>query len=196
MVTVPATAKALSGKKFVMTGIFPELGGGVGLNLGKDKARELIETFGGRVVGGVSGATTHLLVGTEPGASKVEKARGRNMTLVNVQDLQKCLNLGDQAARDQLGQEKVIIEAFSGGFYGNSKAYDMSEEKLQVLAGLKDAPRLEDALPASSVPKPKPKPKPKKGRRVFSLGWWGRKRERTRERKRIIYENSRARVHA
>ena len=173
MVTVPATAKALSGKKFVMTGIFPELGGGVGLNLGKDKARELIETFGGRVVGGVSGATTHLLVGTEPGASKVEKARGRNMTLVNVQDLQKCLNLGDQAARDQLGQEKVIIEAFSGGFYGNSKAYDMSEEKLQVLAGLKDAPRLEDALPASSVPKPKPKPK--KGRRVFSLGWWGRK---------------------
>ena len=175
MVTVPATAKALSGKKFVMTGIFPELGGGVGLNLGKDKARELIETFGGRVVGGVSGATTHLLVGTEPGASKVEKARGRNMTLVNVQDLQKCLNLGDQAARDQLGQEKVIIEAFSGGFYGNSKAYDMSEEKLQVLAGLKDAPRLEDALPASPVPKPKPKPKPKKGRRVFSLGWFGRK---------------------
>ena len=97
------------------------------------------------------------------------------MTLVNVQDLQKCLNLGDQAARDQLGQEKVIIEAFSGGFYGNSKAYDMSEEKLQVLAGLKDAPRLEDALPASPVPKPKPKPKPKKGRRVFSLGWFGRK---------------------
>ena len=175
LVTVPATAQALSGKKFVMTGIFPELGGGVGLNLGKDKARELIETFGGKVVGGVSGATTHLLVGTEPGASKVEKARGRNMTLVNVQDLQKCLNLGDQAARDQLGQEKVIIEAFSGGFYGNSKAYDMSEEKLQVLAGLKDAPRLEDALPASPVPKPKPKPKPKKGRRVFSLGWFGRK---------------------
>ena len=175
LVTVPATAQALSGKKFVMTGIFPELGGGVGLNLGKDKARELIETFGGKVVGGVSGATTHLLVGTEPGASKVEKARGRNMTLVNVQDLQKCLNLGDQAARDQLGQEKVIIEAFSGGFYGNSKAYDMSEEKLQVLAGLKDAPRLEDALPASPVPKSKPKPKPKKGRRVFSLGWFGRK---------------------
>ena len=88
------------------------------------------------------------------------------MTLVNVQDLQKCLNLGDQAARDQLGQEKVIIEAFSGGFYGNSKAYDMSEEKLQVLAGLKDAPRLEDALPASSVPKPNPNPSNKRNRHL------------------------------
>ena len=56
----------------------------------------------------------------------------------------------------------------------NSKAYDMSEEKLQVLAGLKDA-AASRTLPASPVPKPKPKPKPKKGRRVFSLGWFGRK---------------------
>ena len=161
LVTVPATANALAGKTFVMTGVFPELGGGVGLNLGKDKAKALIETFGGVVRSAVSGKTTHLLVGTEPGASKVDQARSRNVTLVNTKDLQKCLNLGDQAARQELGQEKVIIEAFSGGFYGNSKAYEMSSEKLAYLAGLKDL----DMLP----PPPSQEKKPKSKARF--LGW-------------------------
>jgi hypothetical protein len=165
LVTVPATARALAGKTFVMTGVFPELGGGVGLSVGKDKARALIETFGGVVRSAISGQTTHLLVGTEPGASKVSQARSRNVTLVNVGDLQKCLNLGDEAAREELGQDKVIIEAFSGGFYGNSKAYEMSSEKLQYLAGLKDL----DALPPTP---PKPKPPKSFGARLLS---WKRK---------------------
>jgi len=76
--------------------------------------------------------------------------------------LQKCLNVGDEATREELGQDKVINEAFSGGFYGNSKAYEMSSGKLQYLAGLKDL----DALP------PAP-PKPK-GARFLS---WKRKRD-------------------
>ena len=165
LVTVPATTRALAGKTFVMTGVFPELGGGVCLSVGKDKARALIETFGGVVRSAISGQTTHLLVGTEPGASKVSQARSRNVTLVNVGDLQKCLNLGDEAAREELGQDKVIIEAFSGGFYGNSKAYEMSSEKLQYLAGLKDL----DALPPAP---PKPKPPKSFGARLLS---WKRK---------------------
>ena len=73
LVTVPATTRALAGKTFVMTGVFPELGGGVGLNLGKDKARALIETFGGVVRSAISGQTTHLLVGTEPARVKSPK---------------------------------------------------------------------------------------------------------------------------
>jgi hypothetical protein len=31
----------------VLTGLFPELGGGYGLNQGKDEARALVESFGG-----------------------------------------------------------------------------------------------------------------------------------------------------
>ncbi|KAJ1623107.1 hypothetical protein T492DRAFT_845766 [Pavlovales sp. CCMP2436] len=88
---------SLAGQTVVMTGLFPELGGGAGLNLGKDKARALIERFGGRVTSAVSGKTTWgginvsgakprcclwaksrmLLVGKEPGMSKVSKARER-----------------------------------------------------------------------------------------------------------------------
>jgi len=56
---------ALAGKTFVLTGIFPEVGGGAGLNLGKDKMKAIIEQLGGRVCSAVSGKTDVLLVGKE-----------------------------------------------------------------------------------------------------------------------------------
>lgn len=52
-----AVPNVLAGKKFVLTGIFPEVGGGSGLDLGKERAKQMIESFGGRVTTGVSGKT-------------------------------------------------------------------------------------------------------------------------------------------
>ena len=39
--------KKLKGLQFVCMGTFPELGGGRGKNVGKDKLRDMIESFGG-----------------------------------------------------------------------------------------------------------------------------------------------------
>lgn len=72
-------ANVLQGKRVVLTGIFPELGGGAGLSLGKDRAKALVASFGGRVTGSVSGKTDVLLVGKEPGYSKVSQARSRRI---------------------------------------------------------------------------------------------------------------------
>ena len=44
-----AKPHALAGKTLVLTGVFPELGGGCGLNLGKARLTALVEQFGGRV---------------------------------------------------------------------------------------------------------------------------------------------------
>ncbi len=55
----------LAGKTIVLTGLFPEVGGGFGLNMGKDKVREMVEKFGGRVTSAVSGKTDFLIVGAE-----------------------------------------------------------------------------------------------------------------------------------
>ena len=60
-----AQPNALAGKTFVLTGIFPEVGGGAGLNLGKEKMKAIIEQFGGRVCSAVSGKTDVLLAGKE-----------------------------------------------------------------------------------------------------------------------------------
>ena len=40
---------SLAGETVVLTGIFPEIGGGQGLGLGKEKTKAMIESFGGRV---------------------------------------------------------------------------------------------------------------------------------------------------
>jgi hypothetical protein len=53
---------------------FPEVGGGSGLNLGKDRVKGMVEAFGGKVTGAVSGRTHILVVGKEPGMGKVTQA--------------------------------------------------------------------------------------------------------------------------
>ena len=58
-----AKVGSLAERTFCMTGIFPELGGGAGLALGKERAQALIESFGGRVTTCLSGRTDYLLVG-------------------------------------------------------------------------------------------------------------------------------------
>ena len=70
-VPTPETKNNFAGKTFVLTGIFPEIGGGTGLSLGKARVKALIESFGGRVTGSISGKTDVLVVGKEPGYSKV-----------------------------------------------------------------------------------------------------------------------------
>jgi NAD-dependent DNA ligase len=52
-----AISGVLNGKRFVLTGVFPEVGGGIGLNMGKDRMVDMIESFGGKVTGSVSGKT-------------------------------------------------------------------------------------------------------------------------------------------
>ena len=76
MVPVPgkngaAAGDSLKGQTVVLTGVFPEIGGGAGLNFGKDRAKRMLESFGARVTGSVSGKTTLLVVGKAPGYSKV-----------------------------------------------------------------------------------------------------------------------------
>lgn len=50
-----AKAGSLKAKTFVLTGVFPEVGGGQGLNLGKEKVAAMITSFGGRVTSAISG---------------------------------------------------------------------------------------------------------------------------------------------
>jgi NAD-dependent DNA ligase len=64
---------ALKGKTFVLSGTFPEVGGGSGLSLGKAKAKAMIQSFGGRVTGSISGVTDVLVVGKNPGMVRKPK---------------------------------------------------------------------------------------------------------------------------
>ena len=39
--------------RFVATGLFPELGGGEGLKIGRDNLKVMVESFGGKVTGSI-----------------------------------------------------------------------------------------------------------------------------------------------
>ena len=63
----PTGPQPLAGKTFVITGEISEMS--------RDEAQKRLEALGAKVTGSVSKKTTYLIVGSEPGASKVEKAR-------------------------------------------------------------------------------------------------------------------------
>ena len=112
-----AQANFLAGKTVVLTGVFPEVGGGAGLNLGKDKLKAMVSAFGGRVTGAISGKTNILIVGQSPGYSKVSKAKaqGGKVKLMSVRDLKA----GIEGGRLENIKPAPAITSFSTGYRGN-----------------------------------------------------------------------------
>lgn len=84
-----AKKDSLKGQRFVLTGVFPTLGGGDGLTLGKDKLKKLITSFGGAVTGSMSGKTNYVIVGEDPGAKKLEEAKKRGVATMSLDALMK-----------------------------------------------------------------------------------------------------------
>ena len=77
-----AGGKGLSGMRFVFTG---------GLErFSRSDAKRLIEDHGGRVVGSVSGETTYVVVGADPG-SKLQKGRDLGVEILSEEDFVSVL---------------------------------------------------------------------------------------------------------
>ncbi|KAI9353778.1 hypothetical protein BDR26DRAFT_914002 [Obelidium mucronatum] len=135
----------LHGKRIVLTGIFPEVGGGCGLSLGKDRVKEMCESFGGRVTSAISGKTDFLIVGKEPGMSKVTKAReSENCQLVSLRDMV----LGIEGKKPLEIADAPQIDKFSSGYFGNGLAMIASREDYERASGrggggVKKKPRMQ-----------------------------------------------------
>ena len=68
----------------------------------------------------VSGKTDMLLVGKEPGASKVGKATARGIPLITLVSLQKLL-LGTASLEDMASEPPPRITNFSAGYPGQKR---------------------------------------------------------------------------
>eukprot|EP00816_Leptocylindrus_hargravesii_P011202 CAMPEP_0196823472 /NCGR_PEP_ID=MMETSP1362-20130617/87626_1 /TAXON_ID=163516 /ORGANISM="Leptocylindrus danicus, Strain CCMP1856" /LENGTH=362 /DNA_ID=CAMNT_0042203353 /DNA_START=1 /DNA_END=1090 /DNA_ORIENTATION=- len=110
------TANSLAGKRVVLTGTFPELGGGAGLNLGKDKLKKMIESFGGRVTSAVSGKTDILVVGKDEGATKVSKAMAQpKCRLMSLKELKESIHNGNCIEADAKPKQIASTSSLSAG---------------------------------------------------------------------------------
>jgi DNA ligase (NAD+) len=73
----------LTGKTYVITGTLERFT--------RDDAAAALEARGAKVVSSVSGKTTGLVVGEEPGNSKLSKARKLEVPLLTEKDLEQLL---------------------------------------------------------------------------------------------------------
>lgn len=135
-----ARKNSLQGQTCVLTGIFPEVGGGAGLNLGKDKVKRMIQAFGGRVTSSVSGKTDILVVGKQPGYAKVSKARASaKCTLMQLKELKGIIEGAPLLENGSGGKGRkrpaLVITEFSSGYRNNSVAYRLGAEEKAEAAG-------------------------------------------------------------
>ena len=77
----------------------------------------MIETFGGRVTSAVSGKTDYVLVGRDPGRSKVSKADEKGIPLIDLLALQRLL-LGQSTLLEMASEPPPRITNFSAGYPG------------------------------------------------------------------------------
>ncbi|KAJ1953514.1 DNA replication factor C complex subunit Rfc1, partial [Linderina pennispora] len=83
----------LEGKKFVITGNLP--------GLSREDAEDLIKRYGGQVVGSVSKRTSFLIVGTEPGATKVNKAKAVGTPVLYLDSLLEMVRESRQTQEEE-----------------------------------------------------------------------------------------------
>ena len=81
----------LEGKRFVATGLFPELGGGHGLKVGRENLKIMVESFGGKITGIISGKTNYVIFGDKPGVKQLENAKLKGVPIIDRYALHKVL---------------------------------------------------------------------------------------------------------
>ena len=113
----------------------------------------MIESFDGRVTSSVSGSTDFLIVGKEPGLSKVSKARMQpRCRLVDLRTLTDELANGSVRAVGEA--EPLVIQGdFSSGYVARGRALGLAQhaspEQLDVAAGIKRTISCGSTPPAS-----------------------------------------------
>ena len=139
---------SLAGKCVVFTGT---------LAMKREDAKAAAELAGAKVSSGVTGKTDILIVGKEPGMSKVSKARDRNIRLVSLSEIVDCVeqpySLTDAPAAP------FEIKSFSKGYRGNGLFLTASPAEAAYTARISPA-----LIQAQAVDEP-PAKKPRKARK-------------------------------
>ena len=100
----------------------------------------MISNFGGRITSSISGKTDFLVVGKEPGFSKVSKARTQpKCQLLSLDQLKNSIESGKSESLENI--PPLLVDSFSSGYYGTSTlALEASSRELEIARGLVEPP--------------------------------------------------------
>lgn len=82
---VQMAGDSLKDLSFVISGVFEKYG--------RDELKELIKSYGGKVVSSISGKLDYLVAGDKMGPAKLEKANKLNVKIISESDFDKMINL-------------------------------------------------------------------------------------------------------
>jgi BRCT domain type II-containing protein len=105
----------LKGTRFVVKSVFPQICGGFGLTIGREKLQAMIESFDSKVTTLLSGKTDYVIDGDEPGEKRSKEARSKRKPIINGATLHKILTGERYSAchREDLRSLKDSVEHFS-----------------------------------------------------------------------------------
>lgn len=88
------------------------------MEMPRDKAGQIIVLLGGRVTTALSGKTTHLVAGNEPGQSKMAKAKDLKIKILNESEFMNILNMYEfkDVINTQIGTASEEISGVNRGF--------------------------------------------------------------------------------
>lgn len=88
---------ALEGKTIVISGVF---------SISRDDIKALIERHGGKNSGSISGKTSFLLAGDNPGPEKIKKCESLGVPILSEESFMELLPKEDKAKEDKVTEEK------------------------------------------------------------------------------------------
>jgi NAD-dependent DNA ligase len=89
-----AVKGSLSGRCFVLSGVWPKLEEEAGMRSGKERVKSRIERFGGKVTLAISGLTDALIIGEKLGDKKLTQAHKKEVKVIDITTL-NCLITGE-----------------------------------------------------------------------------------------------------
>ncbi|KAJ2452976.1 DNA replication factor C complex subunit Rfc1 [Coemansia sp. RSA 2336] len=155
----------LAGLKFVITGEF--------VGMSREGITDLIKSFGGQVTSAVSGKTSYLVVGDEPGSSKIKKAKTNNTRCLYEDDLLKLIRSSKKSeppadhepgptkdepepAKDEPGSAKEEPEPHTAAEYEETREHSVVKPE-EPGAGKTKTPVMKPPAAVSAVDKGKGK---------------------------------------
>jgi len=124
----------LLGMTFVFTGDLS--------SISREDATDLVKRYGGRVTGAPSSKTTYLVVGEDPGASKLEKAKKHNIKQIDEDELLNLIGSSLNGNDEQKDENDVDIidtnksEPVKKVLSSSSKKSENLPEKSQSLSSI------------------------------------------------------------
>jgi len=130
----------MTGLTFVITGVLE--------SLERDEAKELIEKYGGKVTQSVSKKTSYVVIGSEPGQSKLAKAATFNIKQITEDELLDLI--GTLPAKTNSSTPKSSTKGKGSKATPASKVKPVDVQKAPVsFVDLETKPSMEETLPVS-----------------------------------------------